>query len=234
MLDLSLAFYLVVVLPAQALWVSFHQKKDVRTRMQRYLTTIGTILSALAVLALSMWVHQRDAASLGLAIPMPEAGVWGLAAAGAILAAVHLAGARSRNKMSDQERAAYVERLNASDGIPKTRTEMAIFLLMILFIGVGWELLYRGFLLLVLTPMIGIGGAVALVSVSYALGHGFRGIKPFAGSLAAALAFTIAFVYTKSLWWLIVVHIGLPLHLGLSAWLAARSLPGRTGVVPAP
>jgi membrane protease YdiL (CAAX protease family) len=46
-------------------------------------------------------------------------------------------------------------------------------------LGAGWELLYRGFLLLVLTPSIGAWGAVAVSGLSYGAAHGYKNPKQF-------------------------------------------------------
>ena len=219
MLDLVLAFYLILVLPGQQLWRSFHKPAGPpKSRPQRYLKTIATILALLAVLALASYQAGRGTSDLGLALPPPEAGLWGLAAATVLLAGLQLSAAMSSSKNDPQKRAAYLEKLKAIEGMPRSGSDLAIFVFMALLVGLGWEVLYRGFLLPVLTPSVGAVGAIVLSSLAYGLGHGYAGPKALAGSLAAAVLFTCAYYFTGSLWWLIVIHDGLPLLGGIKAY----------------
>jgi membrane protease YdiL (CAAX protease family) len=71
---------------------------------------------------------------------------------------------------------------------------------------VGWEILYRGFLLWFLSPYIGIAGAICLASFAYGLARGYQGRRQLVGSIASAFAFTVAFAITRSLWWLMLLH----------------------------
>ncbi len=53
--------------------------------------------------------------------------------------------------------------------------------------------------------------SVLLPALAYGVAHGYRGRTRFIGSIVSALLFTLGFVLTRSLWWLILIHIGLPL-----------------------
>ena len=81
-------------------------------------------------------------------------------------------------------------------------------------------MLYRGFLLWWLTPLVGIIGAVVLASLAYGLAHGWKSRWEGLGSIASAFLFTIGFAVTGSLWWLIAIHTGLPLIALLANWRA--------------
>lgn len=74
----------------------------------------------------------------------------------------------------------------------------------------GWEILYRGFILL-LTPNTGLPIAITISALAYGIAHGYRSPKQLIASIVSAFAFTIAYALTHSLWWLIVIHAGLPL-----------------------
>jgi membrane protease YdiL (CAAX protease family) len=89
--------------------------------------------------------------------------------------------------------------------------EVAVFLISTPLICFAWELLYRGYLLWWLSPLIGIPLAVVCASVSYGLVHGWKSARESLRSIAGAFAFTISYALTGSLWWLIVIHVGLPL-----------------------
>jgi membrane protease YdiL (CAAX protease family) len=86
------------------------------------------------------------------------------------------------------------------------------------------QLLYRGFLMLVLTP-----GAVILAALAYGAGHGYKSRGQFAGSIVSAFLFTIGYVLTGSLWWLMLLHMGLPLF-GLISSSRARKAAQRLGL----
>jgi membrane protease YdiL (CAAX protease family) len=81
--------------------------------------------------------------------------------------------------------------------------------------GVAWEVLFRGYLLWALTPRVGIVGAVFVASVAYGVAHGYKSPRQFTSSLVSALLFTIAYALTHSLWWLMLIHGGLPVMVGL-------------------
>ena len=61
--------------------------------------------------------------------------------------------------------------------------------------------------------MTGLPLAVALAAIAYGAGHGYKNAKQFAGSIAAAFAFTIGYALTGSLWWLIVLHAAAPVSM---------------------
>ena len=107
---------------------------------------------------------------------------------------------------------------------PETSGEMRLFLLVSLAVGCGWEILYRGFLLLYLQPTTGLGGAVIIAAFAYGAAHGFKSPKQFAASIMSALAFTIGYAVTSNLWWLMLLHTGLMLLGALSSKATSRDL----------
>jgi hypothetical protein len=50
-----------------------------------------------------------------------------------------------------------------------------------------------------------------VAATAYGGAHGFRDIRQFGGSVVSALAFTMGYALTHSLWWLILIHTALPL-----------------------
>jgi membrane protease YdiL (CAAX protease family) len=61
-----------------------------------------------------------------------------------------------------------------------------------------------------------VAGAILVVATAYGLAHGLKSMPVLLGSLASALAFTIGYALTHNLWWLILLHTGLPLIGALS------------------
>jgi membrane protease YdiL (CAAX protease family) len=213
-LDWILVATLVLVLPAEALWNSIARrekpKRPLGTRLARSLRVIVVLLAFLFMI----WgLEGRSIALLGLEWPVSTAGLIGLGVAIVILAL--LAAAIRLRKPT----AAEADAMAASAITPETKSETILFVLFAFAAGIGWELLYRGFLIWALAPWIGTIGAVVVAAVAYALGHGSQNAKSLIGSTIASFLFTIGFAVTGSLWWLMLLHTGLPL-IGL---LAART-----------
>lgn len=97
--------------------------------------------------------------------------------------------------------------------LPRTAVELRWATVFVVAAGTGWEILYRGFLLWVLIPLIGVVGAVCVAAIAYGLAHGFKSRGQLIGSLGMSFAFTVAFALTGSLWWLMLLHVfaGAPL-----------------------
>lgn len=221
--ELLLALYLLLVLPAQAIRRS-RQPRD-RPRMAIYLSNITRlVLLLLALAACALW-SGYTARQMGLEWPPGVAGQWGLAAAVAALAALHIGGTLYERRMPPEKRKKSDAMLREQKAMPTTPRELAVFAVLSVLLGVGWELLYRGFLLLVLAPVTGMAGAVTLAALAYGAGHGYNGLKPFIAGIVSAFAFTLAYVWTGSLWWLMVIHTALPLFAGWSVYRKAAAQP---------
>ncbi|HEX3365488.1 CPBP family intramembrane glutamic endopeptidase [Phenylobacterium sp.] len=199
--DLVLIACLVVLVPAYQLWRSLKRRGAPKaSKLRNYLRTIVMAL-LLMVPVLAVWIYRgRSWAALGLGLPL--AGMIGLGIAVIGLAA--MAPGMRRMKAADGRPPA------ALDLLPTTRTELAGFVIMSLLIGFSWEVLYRGYLLWALSPSLGTPLAVLVAAAAYGVAHGYKDVKQFAGSLVSALIFTLAYVATHSLWWLMVIHAGLP------------------------
>lgn len=212
MLDHILALILVVVVPASALWRSRMGRSTEAARgskVVRYRKTIITVVGLLALLVLDWRITGRTVELLGLGFPATRPALIGLAIATLLLAM--LAAYIFRNPAPADVDAA----LTSYELMPQTPAEVRLFLLLALALGFGWEVLYRGFLLFYLPPAIGLPAAVVTSAIAYGAAHGFDGPKQFAASIATAFAFAGGYVLTENLWWLIVLHTGLPL-LGLA------------------
>lgn len=229
MIELAFAVYLVLILPARQLYKSLRPRKDAppEPRLDAYARTsrwLGLLLLALvAVLVMS----DRSAADIGLDMPVSVAGRWGLAFC-AVLACLPfvwtwVSERRAERRGADKTRDDAALRTIEEDRlVPTTPAELRAFILMSLLIGFGWELLYRGFLMLVLPPFTGTACAVVLASLAYGIGHGYQSPGQLAGSVLSAFVFTLSYVATGSLWWLMVLHAGLPLFVGLSGYKLLR------------
>lgn len=223
-LELSFAAFLVLILPAWTLRKSLQQNRPQRDQAAAFRSNLRLIVTLLLILAGLMLWSGRPAAALGLALP--PLGLWCLGISAALLAALVLANALWERSLKGEKLAQYEAKMaQASAQMPATPAELKAFLLLTLLLGCGWELLYRGFLLLVLTPLIGVYAAVALAALAYGAAHGYQSRGQFIGSIVSAFLFTIGYVATGSLWWLMLVHTALPASMAISAYLFRRARP---------
>jgi membrane protease YdiL (CAAX protease family) len=217
-LDYLLLVALLLFLPAQALWVTLRPTcRPTRRMAQRLVRSMITVAALLALLFAIWWLERRSLAALGLDVPVSTTGLIGIAAS--ILVIGSLAAAtlvKGRGGPPDKPPP-------GAELLPATAGESCLFLLFSLVAGFGWELLYRGYLLWALTPLTGTPAAVVLAAAAYGFAHGARDVRSLIGALVTSFLFTTAYAMTGSLWWLIILHAGLPM-IGL---LAARlSRPG--------
>ncbi len=211
MADLALVAYLVVVLPTYQLWRTLRTPSaTARPRIARYFVSIGLALAPTAALVAIWIISRRSWSALGLGLPL--AGIAGL---GIALVGLVLMGALMRRQMKGA-----APPKDALELLPVTPRERMAFLAMSVVIGFAWELLYRGYLYWVLAPRMGTILAVVLAATAYGAAHGYKGPKQFAGSLASAFVFTVAYVLTHSLWWLMAIHVALPL---LAVWIGQQA-----------
>lgn len=194
--------------------------------LQSYWRQGRFVVALLGVLMLVCWLGGHNLHELGLDIPPPRGGLIGLAFAACLLLGLHLIGTLLERKASAEDRIGREAKLRElAFSMPRTGTETVAYLITMVGMTTTWELLYRAYLLLVLTPMTGTPLAVVLAAVSYGVGHGDKNAKQMLGSIAAALAFTIGYAITGSLWWLIVLHAAAP----ITVLYAARKIKREPG-----
>lgn len=223
--DLAFTAYLLFLLPARQLWQSMRARPPepgpaphpmAEDRFARNAGFAG--LPLLALSALFIW-SGRHPSLLGLAMPVSTLGLWLIAAVCVLLVGIVIGTVIWERGLDETKAAAHRAKVRQTEVLPGSRTACLKSLLLIVLIGPGWELLYRGYLMLVLTPLVGTAGAVVLAALAYGLAHGYYNWKQLGASLVSALLFTLAYVVTGSLWWLIVLHAGLPMMAMLSAHL---------------
>lgn len=214
MLNILLAAYLLIVSPAFNLWRSFRSKstKPPRSLMLRYWSMSWQPLVLLAVLwagSLQAGYALRD---IGFDFPLSRAGFWGLCVAVMLLGVLCLvANVIERRKTPEARAESERKVLDSSFPWPRNGCETLAFIMSMSIMTAAWEILYRGFVLLLLTPNTGLPLAIAISALAYGIGHGYTNPKQLFASIVSAFVFTIAYAMTHSLWWLIVIHAGLPL-----------------------
>lgn len=168
----------------------------------------------LATLGVVMWLQHHAFADLDLALPRAPRALVGLTIAAVVMVAVHVIGQWMERRMSPEKRAEQQAQLrDLPIMMPTTPLETMACCVTLIGMSAIWEILFRGYLLLVLTPVIGLPAAVVLAAVSYGAGHGYKNPRQFFGSIAAAFAFTIGYALTGNLWWLIILHAAAPVSM---------------------
>jgi membrane protease YdiL (CAAX protease family) len=183
MAPVDILFSLVLVVGAalfEHLWFWPHFKRqlasgDADARRRGYRRIIAFQL-AFAAMALWIWrTHGRSAAELRMAMP---AG-WRLATSAALVALMIgfvVLQLRSVLRLSAERRVALRPKLgDVTFMLPHTRPELSWFLALSATAGVCEELLYRGYLVWLLSHWLGVPGAFVAVVVLFGLGHLYLG-----------------------------------------------------------
>ena len=236
MLNTVLAGYLLVVAPGLALRRSLMPQRDgqLRTPMSRYWSMCWPVLVMLGVLWIGWRQGHYTARDIGLDVPLSSAGAWGLGFAVLLMASLSVIGKIVERRHAPERRAENeCKLLDAAFPWPRTGTEALVFAASTLLVTAGWEILYRGFILFLLTPGTGLPIAVAISSLAYGVAHGFKSSRQLIASIVCALGFTAPYAMTRSLWWLIVLHASLPLTAVPAALRAhRRSVTAAQSVIP--
>ena len=224
MLNNFIAAYLLIVLPTVCLWRSLRAKSGERATplMRRYCVRSCEVLILLALLWIGCMQVGYTPRQIGFDFPLSYAGAWGLGFAVLLIGGLLAADKLLVHRQTPQERAdSERELLDSPVPWPTTGREVLAFVLSAALITAAWEILYRGFILLLLAPACGLPLAIIASSVAYGVAHGYQDLKKLIRSILAALAFTIAYALTHSLWWLIIIHAAVPL-MAVPAVLRAR------------
>jgi membrane protease YdiL (CAAX protease family) len=214
MLNILLPIYLLIVAPALNMWRSLRPKSDKPPRplMLRYWSMRWHVLILLGVLWAGAWQAGYTPRQIGFDLPLSGAGAWGLGFAVLLLGGLSVAGSVIERRKTPQARFDDDRKLlDSSFPWPRTGVQALAFAASMSLVTAAWEILYRGFVLLLLTPGTGLPIAIAVSALAYAIGHGYKDPKQLMASIVSAFVFTIAYALTHSLWWLIVIHAGLPL-----------------------
>ncbi|OON63056.1 hypothetical protein B0920_06470 [Massilia sp. KIM] len=214
--DYLFTVYLLVVLPAYSVWTSIRQKPATASKgaLHDYWRQARFSLGLLVVLWLVSLLSDHSLREIGLDLPLSQPGRWDLLFAFVLLACLRLGEMYFERKTSPEDLAKQKAMLDSLPfRMPATRLETLVYVLCMSIATATWEILYRGYLLLILTPLLGLPTGVILASVSYGVAHGFTNTRQLLGSVIAAFAFTIAYAFTGSLWWLIVLHAAAPLTM---------------------
>ena len=107
--------------------------------------------------------------------------------------------------------------------IPRTSQERRLFLVLSGAAGLGEEIVFRGYLITVLTAVFSDVWTAALVSsMAFAILHAYQGPLGLVRSGLLGFLFAFVFIETGTVWPLVVLHAGVDVISGL--WLGPRML----------
>jgi hypothetical protein len=125
--------------------------------------------------------------------------------------------ARSQRRLRVRMGAPGVVRL-----VPHTGAELRLWAALSVSAGCCEEFLFRGYLLCLFQPLLGIWGAAVLSVIVFGVAHSYQGAQGVAGAGAIGTVFMFAVLVTGSLWPAVAMHAIVDLGEGVVAWLVLR------------
>lgn len=222
--DLLILAYLVVFMPVKSIVSGARLRReplDHARRMRRYRWTVMRGWAAVLAVLIVWFVADRPWDTLGLDWPIGMRGLAGFALVG--LGTAFIAFELWRlSRLSAEKREMFKTRFEGMHILPRETSELPLFALMAMTAGVWEELLYRGFLMWVFTPLMGVVGAIVLSSFLFGIAHIYQGWKGVLRTGAVGLVFAAAYALTHSLWWLMLAHGFVDIAGGLTSWRVFR------------
>ena len=197
-----------------------------RTRVYRMIMAVEWL--AAIFVAVRWWVLARPWTALWLAPPRG----WRLIASMLVVlavAALLVLQTRSVARLSAEKRTAVGTRLGRLVAlVPHTTSEYRWFVALSVTAGVCEELLYRGFLVWLLQPWIGLGWAAMVSVIVFGAGHAYQGKDVVRPTVVGMMLQGIALL-TRSILPCILVHALLDVMGGTAGYLVLR---GSTAEAP--
>lgn len=194
-------------------------------RLPAYWSSIATLW----ILGTACWfVGSRDggSAALGLVgLPLPELMAWtvGLTLAGLLVIVVFHAFARWMGIL-DSDLLAQL--------LPTSARERRVFAVLSVAAGTGEELAYRGYVIPVLAPLLGVGGAAVLSTAIFGVIHAYQGVLGIVRTALMGGILAWGFLASGSLWPAILAHTLIDLIAGIALGdrlLVQSPAPGGNG-----
>lgn len=179
------------------------------------------LLWTLTAVGVALWVVKgRDWAALRLVPPQG----WRLWAAIGLVLALAIVQSRPviRIGRSASQKRIKIGSAHAAMLSPHTRPELLWWIALSLSAGFCEEFVFRGYLIWVFQPWLGLWGASALSVVVFALAHAYQGGKGILATGAIGLFLTLVVLGFGSLWPAIVLHALIDIAQGLLAWVVLR------------
>lgn len=231
-IDVAIAVTAMVIVPGISAWsgvrLAATPPENHRLAPRYWWIIVRSV--AIMVLVLQSWTRfGRPFAALGLDLPV---NFWGRAGfgidAGIVVYYWYAIVRRKRSVEEIQLTRERLRRMKSDRMLPRTVGEYRLFAVVAVLGSVAEELLYRGFLIWFFAPVVALFGAVLLSSAAFSLGHAYLGRDGMVRTAAIGIVFGLAYVLTRSLWWLMLAHVtvnlfGVPLQRRLQRDVAPQS-----------
>ena len=212
-LDIGFCFFLMVAWPVYEKWIDWprfqrwseHVPSSARLREFR-ITIIKLWL--LAAIAAFIWLHAgRRWEAIGMR-PVMGWRLWGSAVLALALIALNAYQIVTITKSEKARRAARnSESIKSMEEIlPRNDNELRWFLLMSMTAGFCEELIFRGYLIHVLAPLVTWWGAAALALIPFGILHGYQGKSGIIKTTIVGAFLTLVVAATHSLIPAMVLH----------------------------
>ena len=205
---LLLLFLALPVLDHFVIFRGFERRRQVdalRARRLVWLHWAAMLWVSTGLIAAFCVAQGLPAAAMGL-VASGGWRLWAVVALAVVLFALQAQGALKLARFTG-DRTRLRDRLGSTGAVmPHIRAELPLWFAMSITAGVCEELLFRGFLIWSLAPLIGWLGAAAVSVVVFAAGHAYQGREGLLRTGAAAVAFTFLYWFTGSIWPGMVIH----------------------------
>lgn len=207
--DSILLSVLLAVVPAFAIaQVPLARDLEIE-RLPAYWSSIATLW----VLGTACWLvgsREGGAAALGfVGLSVGPLLAWTFALAGAGLAVIGAFRAVAR-------RVGIADSRLLSQLLPRTRKERGVFALLSVAAGTGEELAYRGYVIPVLAPHLGVAGAALVSTAVFGVMHAYQGALGIVRTALMGGVLAWGFIASGSLWPAILAHILIDLVAGIA------------------
>lgn len=211
------------------LWPRFLRRSEAepaRARVWLWSSTI-VLLWTLVAAGVALWMLERRSwAELRLVAPHG----WRILGTIGLLLAVAIYYARTVATIARARRSKKRIKFpkNAARRAPHTRTELAWWMALSVSAGICEEFIFRGYLIWVLQPALGLWLAAAASLIVFAAAHSYQGAKGVVAVGVVGGLLTLIVVGFGSLVPAIAVHMFADAGEGFVAWLALRDAPAGT------
>jgi uncharacterized protein len=194
-----------------------------RTRAYRWIIVAEW---AVTVYILALWIaHQRSWSALWLGSVRPLRFSLGCALAGIVITFFVFQGRKVQKALANPKAVAYLrEKLAFADPLmPATAGERRWFWLLSVTAGVCEEVIYRGFLLWLISAWTGLIAGVIISSIIFGFGHVYLGVRQVPRTAIAGLALALVVLLSGSLLPAIVIHASMDLNSGEVGFRVAQA-----------
>ena len=218
--DVAFLILLFVVQPWQGrrAWLQLQKlvaQGEELDRIALYIQTIVAQWIAFILLILLWWFLDRPLAWLGVHGTFGP-GFWLVAGLGALASLMFgIMAFRMRNVSAAIKHAKRNKLGELTPILPQSDRELRMFFGVSLTAGVVEELIYRGFVLWILSQWLPLWAAVLLSSMGFGLAHSYQGLRGMLRTGLMGFLFAIVFIASGSIWLPMLFHAIFDLLMGV-------------------